>query len=109
MDIIQKTRDDYNKIAKFFAKTRNHTGELVKFKPLIKDGQYILDWGCGNGRLLYLLEKSDVKYFGVDQSIQQIKLAKKIFPKLSKKGIAKFFCNAHREKKFPENYFDLVL
>ena len=102
VDIIQKTRDDYNRIARHFSLTRNHAGELIIFRDLVRDGQNILDWGCGNGRLIYLFEGFAVNYFGVDQSNEQLKMARKNFPLKN----AKFFCNAHKEKKFPENFFD---
>ena len=105
VDIIQKTRDDYNRIARHFSLTRNHAGELIIFRDLIAEGQNILDWGCGNGRLLYLFDGLRVNYFGVDQSNEQLKMARKNFPAKT----AKFFCNAHKEKKFPENYFDVAI
>lgn len=108
MDLIQKTRDDYNKIAAHFAGTRQQAGELEKFKPFIEDGQSILDWGCGNGRLLYLLAGYGVNYFGVDQSQALLKIARQQQGKSVKKGTARFFCTAHKEKKFPPAFFDLV-
>ncbi|MFA6104981.1 MAG: class I SAM-dependent methyltransferase [Patescibacteria group bacterium] len=108
MDIIQKTRDDYNKIASFFAETRSHPGELVQFKPFIADGQQILDWGCGNGRLLYMLEKFKINYFGLDQSKGLLNQAEAEHLKLIKNKTAAFFCTAHREKKFPPETFDLI-
>jgi len=108
MDLIQKTRDDYNKIARHFAATRHDAGELEKFKPFIENGQCILDWGCGNGKLLHLLGNAPVHYYGVDQSQQLLKIAKKEHAAEVKKGVAKFFCTAHKEKNFPEEFFDLV-
>lgn len=108
MDYIQKTRDDYNKIAAHYARTRNHAGELVQFKSFLKDGQQILDWGCGNARLLYLLAGYDVNYFGLDQSQNFLKIAKKEHAEQFASGRAKFFCTACKEKKFPKNFFDLA-
>jgi ubiquinone/menaquinone biosynthesis C-methylase UbiE len=67
-EIIHKTREDYNRIAKYFDSTRNNVGELEIFKKFVKNGQNILDWGCGNGRLVYLLKDKKVNYFGTDQS-----------------------------------------
>ncbi|HLD60987.1 MAG TPA: class I SAM-dependent methyltransferase [Patescibacteria group bacterium] len=109
MDIIQKTRDDYNKIARHFASTRYDLWpELEQFKPFARDGQQILDWGCGNGRLLLLLKDHNFHYYGVDQSKELLKIAEKKYAPLVKKGIAKFYCTAHKEKNFAANFFDLA-
>lgn len=70
------------------------------------DGQYILDWGCGNGRLLYLLKDYDVHYSGVDQSRNLLKEAKK--NPLIQFQDAQFFCTAHKDKNFDPKFFDLV-
>ncbi len=109
LDIVQKTRDDYNKIARHFSGTRYDTWpELEQFKSILQDGQYILDWGCGNGRLLLMLRDKKIHYFGVDQSRELLKIAKKKYADLIKTGQVKFFCTAHKEKNFPGLFFDLV-
>lgn len=109
IDIIQKTRDDYNKIARHFASTRcDNWPELVQFKSFVEDGQQILDWGCGNGRLLLMLKEKDITYYGLDQSKSLLKIAEKKHAAEVKAGKAKFFCTAFREKTFKENFFDLV-
>ena len=107
--IIAKTREDYNRIAKYFSDTRRSTWpEFERFKKMLKPGQNILDWGCGNGRLFLMLRDYDIKYFGVDISIELLKIARKIFRSQVKTGQAKFFSNAKRLKKFPKNYFDCI-
>ncbi len=74
----------------------------------VKSGQNILDWGCGNGRLVHLLADRNVKYFGVDQSCELLKHAQHRFPKEIKAGWVKFFLTDKKPKKFPADFFDLV-
>ncbi|MFA6424229.1 MAG: class I SAM-dependent methyltransferase [Candidatus Magasanikbacteria bacterium] len=107
--IIHKTREDYNRIAERFSGTRYDLwDELKQFKKLVKDGQNILDWGCGNGRLLFLLQDKNIKYFGLDQSDELLKYAKKKWAAEIKSEKASFFSTAARDKKFSDNFFDLV-
>jgi SAM-dependent methyltransferase len=108
-DIIAKTREDYNRIAQHFSDTRydKKTTILEQFKDYIKNGQYILDWGCGNGRLLFLLQDFDIHYIGTDQSIELIKIAQNVWKEQIESGKAQFFCT-EQEKHFPVDYFDLV-
>lgn len=106
--IIHKTREDYNRIAKHFASTRQAARELEKFTEFVKNDQCILDWGCGQGRLLYILEGKSPRYYGVDQSQELLKIAKITHAVMIKKGKIKFFSNAKKEVKFKKNFFDLA-
>jgi tRNA (uracil-5-)-methyltransferase TRM9 len=106
--IIHKTREDYNRIARHFADTRQGAAELEKFTPLIKKDQYILDWGCGNGRLLHILDNKFAHYDGVDQSDKLLQIAKKEYKDQIKSGTVKFSSNAKKEVKFKDEFFDLV-
>lgn len=104
--IIQRIRDDYNAIATAFSGTRQHAAELAQFRPFLADGQQVLDWGCGNGRLLYLLKDFDLSYYGVDQSRNLLKEAKK--NPLIEFQRAQFFCTANKDKNFEKDFFDIV-
>lgn len=107
--IIHKTREDYNRIAPLYAATRYKLGDDLKsFKKLIKNGQNILDWGCGNGRLVYLLADKKVSYFGLDQSVGLLAEAKKQWTDKIKSGQVKFFSTATRPKIFSVEFFDLA-
>jgi ubiquinone/menaquinone biosynthesis C-methylase UbiE len=102
--IIHKTKKDYNRIAELFSCTRSYLWkELSQFEKYVKDGQNIFDWGCGNGRMLNLLKKRDVRYFGFDQSDELIKIAKEKWK--AESGRAKFYSV---NRKFPDNFFDVV-
>lgn len=107
--IISKTREDYNLIARRFAATRTELwSELKQYEKLLKAGQQIMDWGCGNGRLLALLENKGIKYVGLDQSDELIKIAIETYQKQIKDGWVEFYCTAEEDKIFPKDYFDLV-
>jgi len=51
--------------------------ELVKLTEEVKDGDKILDVGCGNGRLLRAFQGKNISYIGVDNSEKLISLAKR--------------------------------
>jgi len=106
--IIHKTREDYNRIAPLYAATRFSSRDLESFKKMIKNGQKILDWGCGNARVVALLKDKKVNYFGLDQSIGLLKEAKKQWSEKIKSGQVKFFSTASRDKKFGRDFFDLA-
>lgn len=107
-DIIAKTREDYNRIAPLYAATRNAPRELEQFTKFIQPGQKILDWGCGNGRLVYLLKDKEVQYIGTDQSKVMIEIAKQDFASEVKAGWVQFICTEAEESSFGKDYFDLV-
>jgi len=107
--IISKTREDYNRIAHCFSDTRYDIWpELKQFEKYVKAGQKVLDWGCGNGRLLLMLKSHSINYFGLDQSDELIKIAKEKYRNEIEDGWVKFFCTAQKDKNFSNDYFDIV-
>lgn len=73
--ILKSTRENYNRIAQTFSRTREYLpNDLLELKKYIKEGEKVLDLGCGNGRFSELFK--DMDYEGCDNSIELIKIAK---------------------------------
>lgn len=101
--LLKKTRDDYNLIAEDFSRTRwNIWPEFSIFRDFIKEGDKILDVGCGNGRLLELLKDKKISYTGVDVSEKLIEVAKKKYPQNN------FLVADNLNLPFLDNNFDKV-
>jgi ubiquinone/menaquinone biosynthesis C-methylase UbiE len=80
-ELLEKNRETYNLIAEEFSGTRwKIWPEYHIFRDYIKDGDKILDIGCGNGRLLDLFEDRKIEYLGIDSSENQVQEAKKKYP-----------------------------
>ncbi|MFC1623214.1 class I SAM-dependent methyltransferase, partial [Patescibacteria group bacterium] len=76
--ILSETEVGYDLISEKFSQTRNRFwGELGYIKDFVKDGDSVLDYGCGNGRLLDLLGDKDIEYTGADTSGKLIEFARK--------------------------------
>jgi ubiquinone/menaquinone biosynthesis C-methylase UbiE len=101
--ILEKTKENYNLIAKEFAATRKEIWEELKFLfEDLKEGEKVLDLGCGNGRWYKVFKEKRVDYFGVDNSEKLIEIAKENFPD------AKFFVGDALNLPFPDNFFNKV-
>jgi len=99
--LLNKTREDYNRIAGDFSGKRKYPWKhsLFLFK-YIKKGDKVLDLGCGNGRLYQVLE--GVQYVGLDFSKELIEIAKKNYPQ------ADFILGPGLNLPFSDNCFDKV-
>ena len=101
--ILEKTKENYNLIAKEFSATRKEIWEELKFLfEDLKEGEKVLDLGCGNGRWYRVFKEKRVDYFGIDNSEKLIEIAKENFPE------AKFFVGDALSLPFQDNFFDKV-
>lgn len=75
-------KNNYEEIADHYSETRRKHiwPELEKLTDGIKDGDKILDVGCGSGKLLKALAGKKINYLGIDISQGLIKNAKEDFP-----------------------------
>ncbi|MCD4694239.1 class I SAM-dependent methyltransferase [bacterium] len=80
--LLETVRINYEEIAFSFNQTRKKGiwPELTKLAEEVKDGDRILDIGCGNGRLLEAFRDKKIDYIGVDFSKNLIKKAKDNYP-----------------------------
>lgn len=101
--LLNKTKEDYNFIADDFSRTRDYLAERMKsLGKYVKDGDKILDLGCGNGILVELFFKKNINYTGVDNSEKLIGIAKKNYPG------QEFLVASALNIPFPEGCFDKV-
>ncbi len=111
LKLINQNRKAYDTIAKYFDKTRSYLWpELLHFKKYVNDGDFILDYGCGNGRLVDLFADKKVHYFGVDTSRELIESAK-INIKNKKLNFAELnfsVLDDFLELNFEDNFFDKI-
>jgi len=103
LEIIGQVKGFYDQFAQSFSATRQATwGELVKFVERVKEGERVLDLGCGNGRLLEFLKDKQVDYVGADISNQLLDIARQRYP------ANQFVLIDGLNLPFPDNSFDWI-
>ncbi|MFH1172974.1 MAG: methyltransferase domain-containing protein [bacterium] len=116
-NLLELVKRNYEEIAEDFDATRKKQlwPELIKLAGMVKDGDKILDVGCGNGRLAEAFREKKINYIGVDNSEKLIESAKKN----AIREIASLPAVARNDRRFevadileldklPENNFDYV-
>lgn len=99
--LLNKTREDYNLIARDFSRTRSRMWPEISFLfDLLEKGDKVLDLGCGNGRAYPALKEGN--YIGVDYSEELIEMAKENHPE------AKFQKADALNLPFSDNCFDKI-
>lgn len=75
--IMRNSAEGYDKIAKSFSDSRDVFWQELEFvKDFIKEGDDILDLGCGNARFFKFIKDKNIKYTGVDASKKLLGIAK---------------------------------
>lgn len=103
---LKETEAGYDLMAGKFSETRKYFWRGLEFiADYAKTGDKVLDFGCGNGRLLELFIDKNIDYIGVDISEKLIEIAKEKYPekansfqKISSSDIL----------ALPDNYFNAV-
>ena len=108
--IIEKTRDDYDLIAKEWDLSRNRASQLkINLVENIKAKSKVLDIGCGNALMLPFVLKKGAFYCGLDISKKLIGISKEKYKKETKEVKAKFIVGRAMELPFQDEEFDFVI
>jgi ubiquinone/menaquinone biosynthesis C-methylase UbiE len=74
--ILRETEVGYDLISQKFSQTRKHFWRgLESISDYTHENDNVLDFGCGNGRLLELPEQKKIQYWGADVSAKLIEFA----------------------------------
>mgnify|MGYP001597833707 FL=1 len=66
-ELLAETMENYEKISREFVQTRFALWRIFDYlKQFVKNGDRVLDAGCGSGRLIEMLKDFDISYTGVD-------------------------------------------
>jgi len=114
--ILNKGKEDFNEIAEKFAQTRRKVQpEILFLKDYIKEGDKVLDIGCGSGRFYDFFQEKKVDYFGIDFSKKLIDIAKRKYlphsleeEKFSDKPLPTFIKVDALDLPFEDNFFDKI-
>ena len=108
-NLLALVRRNYEAIAVDFDNTRKKHlwPELIKLAGLVKDGDKVLDVGCGNGQLIEAFKEKKIDYLGVDSSERLIAAAKRN-QKLGIKNQEFLMGNILELDKISEKDFDYV-
>lgn len=108
--IIEKTRDDYDLIAKEWDLSRNRASQIkINLISEVKLENKVLDIGCGNALMFpFILEKSAF-YSGLDISEKLIEIARKKYSKEVKQKKAELVVGQATDLPFKDNEFDFVI
>ncbi|MEI6588264.1 MAG: class I SAM-dependent methyltransferase [Candidatus Moraniibacteriota bacterium] len=107
LNILKETESGYDLVADKFSHTRkNFWGDLAFIADYIHDGDKVLDYGCGNGRLLEILKDKKIEYVGVDVSQKLIDLARVRYPK---HAASIFKVTSQASLAFPADFFNRIV
>lgn len=107
-DIVQTTLTQYNRIAADFNSTRSQSEDFTSLKQYVKEGDLVLDAGCGNGRLTDVLRGTGVNMIGVDGSEELVRVCREKYSDDVAAGWVGFTVSDVLELPFDGKQFDTV-
>lgn len=97
----------YDQMSDKFSNTRSFFWKDLAFiADYIENGSSVLDFGCGNGRLLEILKDKKIDYTGIDISQKLIDLAKTKYPENSESFLK---VTSQDSLAFSDNFFNNII
>lgn len=103
--ILKETETGYDLVSQKFSETRKYFWRGLEFiSDYAKTGDKVLDFGCGNGRLLELFSDKKIDYSGLDISEKLIDIAREKYSDVN------FFKISSLQTTLPfaDDYFNTV-
>ena len=102
---IKSNKKCSSKIYEEFSKSEDYPNLVANYlKPKLRN-KVVVDLGCGTGRHINLLSKYSKQYFGLDNNIEQLKIASK-----KTKDYKTILINAQAEKTgLNQNSIDIII
>lgn len=97
-DVIDETRRDVGKIFFVYGRDKKKDEIINRIKRYVVPKGKLLDIGCNIGRWVNILRELGLVYYGIDQSEDAIKIAKKYHP--NELFSRTFLWNIHFENEF---------
>jgi len=108
--MIEKIRDDYNRIAKEWDLSRHRPSQMkIDLVREAESDMAVLDAGCGNGMMLPYILQRGAFYFGLDISDKLIEIARERYAQEIEEGKANFVVGEATELPFKDDEFDFVI
>ena len=103
--LLKQVKRNYEEIAEEFNEKRKKFiwPSIIKLTTDVKNGDRVLDVGCGNGRLLEAFKNKNIEYLGVDSSEELINMAKGNYP-----GYKFIIGDIFKLDQIPETDFNFV-
>ncbi len=104
--ILRETEDGYDLVADKFSETRKYFWPELEFiKNYANSGDKIMDFGCGNGRLLEIIPSDEIDYYGLDISQKLLNIARQ---KYTKENIHFQKISCLESLPFADNFFNII-
>lgn len=107
LNLSEKSKNYYeeNDIYEIFSIAEDYPNKIYEFLlPQIK-GKVVLDLGCGTGKFMQKFYKETTKYYGLDLSKEQLKIARE---KIEANNVELFCCSAENIP-LPDNSVDVII
>jgi ubiquinone/menaquinone biosynthesis C-methylase UbiE len=108
--IVRKVRGDYDLMAREWDLSRSRPSQLkLNLLAELREGDLVLDLGCGNAMMLPFVLEKEAYYRGLDISENLLEIARRRYAEEVRSGRAGFARGEATALPYPDEEFDLVI